>query len=453
MSKRKFLFAAVILVVLIMGFTVMQGCKAPAAETTAAAETKAEATTAAAETTAAKETTAAEPIVLNFWSTRGGTMGDAYTKWVQEYNDTHPGVRVVLENTSGDEFFTKLTAGFAAGAGPDIYEMSASFFMDYVNNGLALDLTSFYTQKLLDDFLVSSIEGVTVDGKIYGIPTELDLIGLYYNKDMLSAANIEPPKTWTEFVDATKKLTTAKVAGCVIEPTKGAYQNFTWYPFMWMGGGEAIDKAARKAIFTGPAVENALQLWRDLIKAGAPQKTPVGTWDFTMLGEKATAMQIGGSWGASFLEDTWPDVNIGVVPLPIPEGGSPKTDGGGWKMMVNSKGAHTKEAAEFAFWMFANESDIHIPLEFNTTVKFAYSPRKSAVEAGMKDVYGVGLRKIFTEEIYPTMIPEPRYPGEIVNAIGDALQETMYGTASAKDAAKKANDKISAYIESYSGSF
>lgn len=452
MSKRNILFVVVALLVFMLSISLIPGCKA-------AVQQEATGTTAApkedaAETTAApKEEAKKEEIVLTFFSTRGGAMGEYYEKWAKEYSEMNPDVDIHLEQTSGDEYFTKLTAAFAAGSPPDVYEMSASFFLDYVNNGSAMDITQYYTPKLLDDFLASSIAGVTVGGKIYGIPTELDLLGLYYNVDMLKAANVEPPKTWDEWIAATKKLTTDKVAGCLIEPSKGAYQNFTWYPFMWMGGGEAIDKAAKKATFEGPAVENALQLWADLIKAGAPAQTPVGTWDFSMLGNEEAAMQLSGSWGCGLLEDNWPDVNIGVVPLPIPAGGSPKTDGGGWSMIVNSSTPYPKEAAEFAFWMFANEDDPSIPLIFNTVPKFAYSPRQSAVEAGMDDIYSKGLRKIFTEDIYPSMIPEPRYPGEIVNAIGDAIQDTMFGASSAKDAAARANERIQAYIDSYDGEF
>jgi len=303
------------------------------------------------------------------------------------------------------------------------------------------------------DFLPSALDAVTVNGKIVGIPFEIELLGLYYNKDMFAAANVQPPKTWNELIEVTKTLTKGKVAGLLIEPNKGYYQNFIWYPFLWQGGGDIIDVATKKGIFEGPAVENALKLWGDLIKAGAPAKVTIpGTWDLSLLGQGDVAMQICGTWAIAVLEDPengYSETNIGLVPLPIPDNGKAATDAGGWKFMVNANSKNADAAAKFVMWAFAG--DTSLPLEWCTKTKFAYSPRKSVVEAG-KDIYSKGLRKVFTDEIYTTAIGEPRYPSEIVDAVGDALQEVMFTNADPKAAAKKANDRINEFLKSFSGS-
>jgi multiple sugar transport system substrate-binding protein len=235
----------------------------------------------------------------------------------------------------------------------------------------------------------------------------------------------------------------------LIEPNKGYYQNFTWYPFLWQGGASAVDLSSKKGIFEGAAVENALKLWGDLVKAGAPSKISIpGTWDTSLLGGGQAAMQICGTWAVAGLEKDYAKTNIGLVPLPVPDGGKAATDAGGWKMMVSSKGKYTDEAAKFAMWAFAE--DVNLPLKWCTDVKFAYSPRKSVVDAG-KDIYTKGLRKVFTEEIYSSANGEPRYPSEVVNAIGDALQEVMFKNGDPKEAAKKANDKINEFLKTFEG--
>lgn len=336
-----------------------------------------------------------------------------------------------------------------AGCGPDVFIISPGDFLKYVNANVAMDLTPYFTDAMREDFLESSLEAVTVDDKIYAVPFEVELLGLYYNKDMLAEAGVEVPKTWDDLVGATKQLTDDKTAGMVIEPEKGYYQNFTWYPFMWQGNGKVLDAKTKTATFEGEAVENALGLWSDLIEAGAPSKLSKGTWE-PFIGEGTTAMQICGTWIISRLEKDFGDMNIGLAPLPVPEGGRAATDAGGWKFMVNGQSNHAEEAAKFILWAMAE--NVELPLEWCTETKFAFSPRRSVVEAGAA-VYDKGLRKIFKDSIYETAIGEPRYPAEVVDIVGDAIQKVMFSGTSPAEAAKEANKNIQEFLDAYEGSF
>ncbi|MEA4897985.1 MAG: sugar ABC transporter substrate-binding protein [Christensenellaceae bacterium] len=403
-------------------------------------------------TTAASPVALAEaPVKLTFWTFHSSAEKDFMASLPEQYMKEHPGVEIEFVVIPQDEYMSsKLTTAFAAGAGPDVFFMSPGDFLKYANSSLAMDLTPYFTPELLDDFLPSSIEAVTVDGKICAIPFEVELLGLYYNKDMLSAAGIAPPATWDELIAATSALTKDKIAGLLIEPNKGYYQNFTWYPFLWQGGANAVDVEKKQASFDNQAAVDALKLWGDLIKAGAPSKISIpGTFDISLLGTGQAAMQVSGTWAIADLEKKYADQNIGVVPLPVAPGGKPATCAGGWKVMVNANSAHADEAAKFAMWCFAGGVDN--PLKWCTDVKFAYSPRKSVVEAG-KDIYSKGLRQVFTDEIYDTAIGEPRYPAEVVDAIGNALQNVMFADADPAAEAKTANEQIDLFLQSFQGS-
>ncbi len=402
-------------------------------------------------TTAIPFASAEAPVKLTFWTFHSSAEKEFMASLPEQYMKENPGVEIEFVAIPQDEYMgSKLTTAFAAGAGPDVFFMSPGDFLKYANSGLAMDLTPYFTPEILADFLPSSIDAVTVDGKICAIPFEVELLGLYYNKTMLEAASITPPKTWDELIAATTALTKDKIAGLLIEPNKGYYQNFTWYPFLWQGGANAVDIATKQASFDSPAAIAALKLWGDLIKAGAPAKISIpGTFDISLLGTAQTAMQVSGTWAIADLEKKYADQNIGVVPLPIPEGGKPATCAGGWKMMVNANSANAEAAAKFAMWCFAG--GVENPLKWCTDVKFAYSPRKSVVEAG-KDIYSKGLRQVFTDEIYASAIGEPRYPAEVVDAIGSALQNVMFAGADPATEAKAANDKINQFLAGFQGS-
>jgi ABC-type glycerol-3-phosphate transport system substrate-binding protein len=55
---------------------------------------------------------------------------------------------------------------------------------------------------------VQAVKGDAMrNGKIYGLPLSLDVMGIYYNKDLLDRAGIPlPPKTWEEFQKDVEKL-------------------------------------------------------------------------------------------------------------------------------------------------------------------------------------------------------------------------------------------------------
>jgi multiple sugar transport system substrate-binding protein len=150
-------------------------------------------------------------------------------------------------------------------------------------------------------------------------------------------------------------------------------------------------------------------------------------------------MQVSGTWAISAIESKYSNMDIGLAPLPLPEGGQAKTVAGGWKLSANAHGKHVKEAADFIMWAFAE--DTSRPLKWATEVKFAYPARNSVIEAG-KEIYNKGLRKVFTDEMYDTLTPEPFYGPEIVDVVGDSLQKVMFSKAKGSDVVKEADQKI-----------
>jgi multiple sugar transport system substrate-binding protein len=387
-----------------------------------------------------------EKIKLTFWDFHTAAEEAFFKGLTEEYNGMQDKVQIEYSTyNQGDYTTTKLPTAFANEAGPDIFMISPGDFMKFANAGIMQDLTSFFPEGAKEDFLPASLDAVTVDGKIVALPFELELLGLYYNKEMLEKANVQVPKTWDELQDAARKLTTDKVAGLIIPPDKGPYFNFIWYPFLWQLGGNVLSEDGTKSTFNSPEAAKALDFWGSFFKEGSsPSKLQLGPWEIENLGNQSSAMQIIGTWAINTVESKFADVPIEVAPLPIPVGGKPATDAGGWKLAVNARGAHADEAAKFIMWALA--SDPARALEWCTEVKFAYSPRKSVVEMG-KDIYSKGLRKVFTEQIYQTAIPEPRYSAEVMDAVGDAMQNVMFKNMSGADAAQAAHEKINAALK------
>ncbi|SFB11798.1 multiple sugar transport system substrate-binding protein [Lentibacillus halodurans] len=390
-----------------------------------------------------------EVVNLTFWDFHSDNDQEFFEGLVDEYNDMQDDVKIEYSTTNNltDYSNTKLPVAFANNEGPDIFMTSPGDFQKYADAGVMADLTPYFEDGIKEDFLPSALEAVTVDDKILALPFELELLGLYYNKTMLDEANVEVPETWDELLEAAKKLTTDEVSGIALPTDKGSYLNFVWYPFLWQNGGSVLSEDGKESTFNTPEVAEALEMWGSFFQEGAaPSKLQIDPTDIGNLGSGSAAMQIVGTWAIPMLENEYGDGDeYGLTPIPIPAGGESATAAGGWKLAVNSNSEHIEEAAEFVMWALADDKER--PLEYVTETKFAYSPRESVVEEG-EEIYDKGLREVFTEEIYDSAIPEPEFGPEIVDAVGEALQNVMFSGMSGEEAAEIAHEKIQAVLDS-----
>ena len=149
-----------------------------------------------------------------------------------------------------------------------------------------------------------------------------------------------------------KKLTNAKRFGVLFETAPGYYQNFTWYPFLWEGGGDFQTKDGKSA-FNSPATVQALKFWQDAVNMGVSPRKPLGGggWDVVPnLASGYCAMQNVGIWAIAQLREGAPDFKYGIFKLPTPPGGKYITIGGGWAFVANARGSNPKAAGEFCAW-------------------------------------------------------------------------------------------------------
>ena len=405
----------------------------------------------------------AQDAPLKFWQfyAPGGQVASQvawFEKTVADWNDSHA-QKIELEYVPNSEYIngTKLATAFASGTGPDIFIISPGDFLRYYNGGVLHDLTPFISEEARADFPESVIANRMVDGKIYGIPMEVEPMAIYYSVKAFEEAGLnenDVPKTWEELLDVAQKLTTPERYGIVFETKPGYYQNFTWYPFMWQGGGEIQSEDGRSA-FDSPATVQALKFWQDAINLGvAPRQVlGYGANDATAnLGSGYCAMQNVGIWAISQLTNNAPDMPFGVFPLPTPPGGRYVTVGGGWAFVANARGRNPDAAGEFCAWALASmeQGSIDRVVNWCTEAKSDMPPRNSALKAG-GDAFNRGVMGVFSQEIHPGTRAEPRVPPEVYKIISDAIQQTQLGGADPQATATAASQQLDAFLASYNG--
>lgn len=389
-----------------------------------------------------------EPVVLEVWSHHGDPQAQIFRELGEKYSEA-TGENVVVNYTQiawDDYIGTKLTTAFAAGDGPDIFTTCPPQIARYVSAGIAMPLEDYLTDEMLEDFTPSYIEGVTFDNHIHAIPTQGELLALYYDKDLFEQAGLEPPTTWEEMIEDAKQLTNETRAGLTMRVADDTTIPFNWFPFLWSAGGDIMDVAAKKSLLDSQAAADSLQIYSDLMASGALNIKPSRNADeIGILCEGETAMQVTGTWAISVIEKDYPDSNIGVVPYPVQKAGDETSSAaGGWSMVVNAQSEKAETAAKLITWAFAQDTEI--PVKWCTEVSFCYPVRKSVLEAS--DVYKNGLRAVFTDEVFGHEKPELRAPAEVYKILQDMIQQAMY-ESDGKTAAMEAHRKLQEFLDEY----
>jgi multiple sugar transport system substrate-binding protein len=400
---------------------------------------------------------------LKFWQfyAPGGpvkTQADWFEKTVADWNASHD-QKVELEFVPNKEYLngTKLATAFASGQGPDIFIISPGDFLRYYNGGVLQDLTPHVDAAMRADFLESVLATRIVDGKIYGLPMDVEPMAMYYSVKAFEEAGLNEndiPKTWDELLELGRKLTTKDRYGLLFQTAPGYYQNFTWYPFLWQGGGEFMD-AKGKSAFDSPATVQALKLWQDAVKSGAAPRQVLGTGANDAIANLASgycAIQNVGVWAISQLKNSAKDFRYGVFQLPTPPNGKYVTVGGGWAFVANAKGRNPEAAARFCAWALASadKGSVERVATWCTEAKSNMPPRTSAIKA-REAALNEGVMGKFTREIHRGTRAEPRVPPEVYKIISDAIQTTMLGSADPRAAATTASRQLDAFLASYSG--
>ena len=238
-------------------------------------------------------------------------------------------------------------------------------------------------------FAGNSLDAVTQDGKVYGLPLPADTLGLFYNTEVLAAAGVKPPKTWAELKAAAAKLTKGDQYGLALSAAATYEGSWQFLPFMWTNGGSETN-------LDTPEVKEALQLYVDLVKSGSVSKSVVNWTQADVkdqfLAGKA-AMMINGPWQIPALE-TKPNVKWDSVQIPINKPGqTPTAPLGGmvWTVPMTGDKAKMAKAAEFVQCTGSKDSQMNLGKARHTV----------PVRADLHEEYvkEVPTMKTFTEQV------------------------------------------------------
>ncbi|GAA0423911.1 ABC transporter substrate-binding protein [Leifsonia naganoensis] len=104
------------------------------------------------------------------------------------------GITVNVQQTDWGNYWTGLATGFVAGTAPDVFTDVTSNYPDFVDQKQITDLTPLIKKDGIDlgQYIPVTLQNWKMDGKYYGLPKDLDAIGLAYSAQAVSAAGVDP---------------------------------------------------------------------------------------------------------------------------------------------------------------------------------------------------------------------------------------------------------------------
>ncbi len=306
---------------LLLSLAILAGCAAQPSVQTTTTDT-ASVNTGNSSTTPAS--TAPEPVTLHLFHQKQEAQ-ETFAKIIEEFTKKYPHITIEQEIVTNDPSAV-LKSRIATDEIPDIFQAGLEV-IDISKGGYMTDLTSEAFLKNINEAAVQSPSFTDSDGKTWALPIDGSCIGIFYNKDIFAKYNLTPPQTLSEFENVVKTLrdngvtpfalgfkdawTIKTTSICAFSPAVyGRYPSWD------------VDKSAGTVSFAvTPEWSSSLELLKKIYESG-DTKTAFDT-DYngacSMIARGEAAMMAQGLWALEPIRDINPDVNIGIMALPVSE--------------------------------------------------------------------------------------------------------------------------------------
>lgn len=323
---------------------------------------------------------------VEYWMWDAGQQ-PAYEKCAELFKE-RTGITVNITQIGWDDYWTKLTAGFIAGTGPDAFTDHIQKFAQFVDLDVLLPLDeqaawADVDESAFQDGLLDLWKGE--DGHQYGCPKDWDTEAIFYNEDMVAEAGLTKeemsslewnPQDGGTFEQVLARLTVDRngvrgdeegfdpehvaVYGIGIQDSGGMDGQTQWSPFTGSAGDWYYTDEptwGTRYRYDDPAFQETLDWYFGLVDKG--YMNPNGAFsDATstdiQLGSGSVAMAIHGSWMFSTFAGL--DINVGVAPTPVGPNGTSQSLFNGLGDSVVKRSTNIENASKWVAFLGTQEA-------------------------------------------------------------------------------------------------
>jgi multiple sugar transport system substrate-binding protein len=231
----------------------------------------------------------------------------------------------------------------------DLISVDQIWLGEFAEKGYLTDLSNYSKAwGRLSNWYESNLDGAVYNDKIFGIWAWTDVRSIWYWKDLLNKAGVDPNslRTWDGYIASAKKLNEVLNPEGIqgVELLGGPGSQNEWYPYLWMLGGSIVESKPNhptEGVYWFPSYNSsqgvkALEFFKRLVDSGVKPITINFEKEFA---SRKYAVMLGGSW----LPGSFPSLTkqgfeqqIGMIPMfPVPnENTTTSTVMGGWLLSI-----------------------------------------------------------------------------------------------------------------------
>ena len=306
-----------------------------------------------------------EPVTIDIYQFKV-EIAEAFEELANEYMKENPNVTINIETVGGGaDYGASLRAKMASGNEPTIFNVGGPQDV-YDWKDKLVDLSDVPVVKEAFD---GATAGVTMDGKVYGIPFTQEGYGFIYNKALFTKAGIDP-KTITSFakLEEAVKILDSKKSELGLESVFALAGKETWVTGLHFTNValspefENVFNAFNSKTIAFKYSEGMQKLFDLQVKYG---KTPVNSVDYSTQVEKLFSLQKvaimqQGNWTMGAIKGIDEELanNIGFLPMPIigaKEDSIPVGIPMYWTVNKTKDEKTQKAAKDFLNWIYTSE--------------------------------------------------------------------------------------------------
>lgn len=121
-----------------------------------------------------------------------------------DFEAANPGITIEYVTAPYGDIMNTIINMAGGGDRVDMIFGEVSWVSTAEDAGLAVPATDIFTEEYLADFYPNVLESFKVNGELYGLPMYISPFLLYYNKDIFTAAGLDPeapPTTYEEMLE------------------------------------------------------------------------------------------------------------------------------------------------------------------------------------------------------------------------------------------------------------
>ncbi|MCQ2958522.1 MAG: sugar ABC transporter substrate-binding protein [Candidatus Gastranaerophilales bacterium] len=293
---------------------------------------------------------------LEFWTLQLESFRPYLTEVISEYEKLHPDIKIKWVDIPFSEGEKRTLASVMSNNTPDVVNLNPDFSATLATRKALVNIEEYTNQETLNNYLPQTINNLTYNGHVFGIPWYLTTSVTYYNKKLTDKISTHLPQNYLDlkvFAKEAKEKTNIYAIMPTICESGNLLKIFNKY--------DSINYTDKGLNFNNEKSREILELFKylyqnDLIPKESVTQTHREALEQFMSGQ--TAILVSGTNFLNTIKDNAPEVYSNLDIYPQLTGDNKKSDFSMMNLIIPLKAKHPKEAVDFALFLTNKENQL-----------------------------------------------------------------------------------------------